>query len=185
MVQLSCQRIILRGDTHIDSLLERLAEPRVQRIIEPIITGEEGSYNSLDDDYLYVKDLGLIRDDRGTVEPANPIYAEVMLRTLSLKIQEDLSRADDIGRYQLARYLTDGAVNMDMLFREFQSFWRENAEICTGKTACIEALPQLVLQAFLQRILNGGGLISREMALGSRKMDLSVVYPSSGPDARK
>jgi len=88
MVQQACQHIILRRDTHIDSLLSRLEEPRVRRIAEPMITGEEGSCNSLDDDYLYVKDIGLIRDDRGTEEPANPIYAEVMLRTLSLKIQD-------------------------------------------------------------------------------------------------
>ena len=39
-----------------------------------------------------------------------------------------------------------------------------------------EAYPQLVLQAFLQRVINGGGEIIREMALGKRAMDLGVLF---------
>jgi len=32
------------------------------------------------------------------------------------------------------------------------------------------------LQAFLQRVINGGGYIIREMALGAKRADLCVVY---------
>jgi hypothetical protein len=39
-----------------------------------------------------------------------------------------------------------------------------------------EALPQLVLMGFLQRVLNGGGRIVREYALGLRRIDLLVEY---------
>ena len=39
-----------------------------------------------------------------------------------------------------------------------------------------EAYPHLVLQAFLQRVINGGGQIIREMALGSGRLDLGVVF---------
>jgi Holliday junction resolvase len=39
-----------------------------------------------------------------------------------------------------------------------------------------EAAPHLILQAFLQRILNGGGDIIREMAAGTKRTDLCVVY---------
>jgi hypothetical protein len=34
----------------------------------------------------------------------------------------------------------------------------------------------LVLQAFLQRVLNGGGHISREMALGKKRVDICVEW---------
>ncbi|MDR1065028.1 MAG: AAA-like domain-containing protein, partial [Oscillospiraceae bacterium] len=57
MAEKAIQTIILRRDTHIDSLLERLKEERVRKVIEPIILGE--SYiDQLSDDYLYVRDLG-------------------------------------------------------------------------------------------------------------------------------
>jgi hypothetical protein len=39
-----------------------------------------------------------------------------------------------------------------------------------------EAGFQLLLQAFLQRIVNGGGLIGREYALGSGRVDLLVRW---------
>ena len=39
-----------------------------------------------------------------------------------------------------------------------------------------EAYPHIVLQAFLQRVLNGGGEIIREMALGKGALDLGVLF---------
>ncbi|MDR1298716.1 MAG: AAA-like domain-containing protein, partial [Oscillospiraceae bacterium] len=81
MIETSIQTIILRRDTHIDSLLERLKEERVRRVIEPIILGEYVA-DRLSDDYRYVKDLGLISDADSKLKPANPIYAEVIARTL-------------------------------------------------------------------------------------------------------
>jgi hypothetical protein len=40
------------------------------------------------DDYQYVTDLGLIKEDRGAIVPSNPIYAEVIARTLSADSQD-------------------------------------------------------------------------------------------------
>ncbi|MDR1153736.1 MAG: ATP-binding protein, partial [Bacteroidales bacterium] len=65
------QTIILRRDTHIDSLLERLKEERVRRIIEPIVIGEF-DFDTLSDDFQYVKDLGLISDTPERIGPSNP-----------------------------------------------------------------------------------------------------------------
>ena len=49
-----------------------------------------------------------------------------------------------------------------------------------------EAWPQLLLQAFLQRVVNGGGRIEREYALGSGRVDLLIVWPVAdrGPAQR-
>jgi hypothetical protein len=41
MITEAVQTIILRRDTHIDSLLERLKEERVRKVIKPIIMGED------------------------------------------------------------------------------------------------------------------------------------------------
>jgi hypothetical protein len=68
--------------------------------------------------------------------------------------------------------------NLDMsaLLKEFQQFWRENAAIWTERYEYKEAAPHLILQAFLQRVLNGGAEIIREFALGRGRVDICVRY---------
>ena len=40
-----------------------------------------------------------------------------------------------------------------------------------------EAAPQLILQSYLQRVVNGGGRIEREYGLGRGRTDLLVLWP--------
>jgi len=82
-VKQAVQTIIERRDTHIDSLLERLNEGRVQRILIPVITGDTVGFDMTDDDFQYVKDLGLIRTYEGKIIISNPIYEEIIVRKLS------------------------------------------------------------------------------------------------------
>ncbi|MDR1533580.1 MAG: ATP-binding protein, partial [Planctomycetota bacterium] len=60
--------------------------------------------------------------------------------------------------------------------REFQRFWRENADIWVKRYEYREAAPHLILQAFLQRVVNGGAMILREMATGRGRVDLGVLH---------
>ncbi|GHV49223.1 hypothetical protein FACS1894181_07590 [Bacteroidia bacterium] len=174
LVHQAIYNIILRCDTHIDSLLERLKEDRVRRVMEPVIIGELVDINKFSSDYNYTKDLGLIREAPGLVEPANPIYAEVIIRTLSGNFQNVLSESRY--PYRMPRYLKDGRIDMTFLLQDFQSFWRENCDIWTKRFDYEEAAPHLVLQAFLQRVVNGGGQIIREFAAGRNRLDLCVEY---------
>lgn len=172
-VAAAIQTLILRRDTHIDSLLERLKEDRVRRIIEPMILGEQ--VDTFSNDFYYTRDLGLIRVTPGKpVAPANPIYAEVIVRTLNAPMQDVLQNAYPL--YQMPRYLKDGRIDMDYLMRDFQQFWRENSNIWVNKFEYREAAPHLILMAFLQRVINGGGQVIREMALGTSRLDLCLVY---------
>ncbi|MDR0703114.1 MAG: hypothetical protein LBF61_12080, partial [Azoarcus sp.] len=59
----------------------------------------------------------------------------------------------------------------------FQQFFRENVEAWIGRFDYKEAGPQLLMQAFLQRIVNGGGRINREYGLGRRRTDLFIEWP--------
>ena len=68
-------------------------------------------------------------------------------------------------------------MDADLLMEEFQSFFRRNSEHWRTRFAYEEAWPQLLLQAYLQRIVNGGGRIEREYALGSGRVDLLIVWP--------
>jgi len=174
------RNIILQWGTHFDNLLERLKEPRVRRVIVPLITGGDIPNKRMNSDYQFVRDLGLIRDDLGKTELANPIYAELVIRTLNWDVQEEIREAHK--DYVIPRYLKeDGTIDMDYLVKDFQSFWRENSEIWDTRYKndyynYDEAAPHLVMLAFLQRVVNGGGEVHREFALGTRQTDLCVVY---------
>jgi hypothetical protein len=73
--------LIAHQDTHLDSLAERLQEPRVKAIIEPMLAGLELG-NVPNDDIQFVIDLGLCKmEPQGGLVIANPIYREVLQKT--------------------------------------------------------------------------------------------------------
>jgi hypothetical protein len=78
VLQQAKENLIQRRDTHLDSLAERLREPRIKAIMEPMLAGQElGTIPN--EDIQFVLDLGLCRiDDEGGLVIANPIYREVM-----------------------------------------------------------------------------------------------------------
>jgi hypothetical protein len=169
------QNIIFRRDAHIDSLLERLKEKRVQRIIEPVILGESIGYDLLDDDYRYALDIGLVKESEEKLVPANPVYAEVIIRGLSSQAQMEMAHRNYPPRASAYR-LPDGRLDMKRLLSDFQEFWRENSEIWTERYQYKEVAPHLVLAAFLQRVINQGGKIAREFASGRGRLDLCIHY---------
>ena len=75
--------LVQRQDAHFDRLAERLMEGRVRRSLDPVLTGAiPGALP--EDDLRYVFDLGFLREiPRGGIEVANPIYQEVIPRSLS------------------------------------------------------------------------------------------------------
>ena len=134
MAETAIQTIIFRRDSHIDSLLERLKEERVRSVIEPMISGDD-YFVRLSDDYLYVTDLGLIKNVGGKIQPANPIYGEVIARKLSIDAQDKfMTEKPD---FILPRYLKDGKMDIHYLLKDFQQFWRENSDIWTEKMQSI------------------------------------------------
>ncbi len=71
----------------------------------------------------------------------------------------------------------DGSLNTDTLFKMFVDFWRTNSEIWgTQIKGYVEAAPHLVFQAFLQRVANGAGIVRREYALGTKRLDLFLEW---------
>ena len=173
------ERLILRRDTHIDDLANKLREERVRRVVEPILTGaDEQAWTT--EDVAYACDLGLVAQDAaGTPRIANPIYAEVVPRHLNYAVQAGLPQ-------QMAWYVdADGGLDVEGLIAAFQGFFREHSEHWVQRFERYhEAGPQLLLQAHLQRIVNGGGRIEREYALGRGRTDLLIVWPQGGRERR-
>jgi len=67
---------------------------------------------------------------------------------------------------------------MPKLLAAFQQFFREHGDIWSDGLSYKEAGPQLIMQAFLQRIINGGGRINREYGLGRKRTDLFIEWPT-------
>ena len=170
-VETAKETIIRRRDTHVDSLMERLREPRVRRVVEPVIFGGERTVSSNSEDWRFVVDLGLLREERGTLVPANRMYAEIIGRYLSRDAQESMETA-----IPDTPWATSDGLDMPGLMAAFQRFWRENSGADRRAYEYGEATPHLVLMAFLQRVTNGNGRIAREMALGSKRLDLCVEF---------
>ena len=170
------EALILRRDTHLDQLTDKLQEERVRRVVEPLLVGGDG-WDATVDDIEYVQDLGLIARDP-PIRLANPIYAEVVPRQLTWRAQVKL--LDDP-----AWYVDDlGALQLDKLLARFQEFFRANSESWVERFDYKEAGPHLLLHAFLQRNVNSGGRVEREHGLGRGRADLLIVWPQ-GEDVRK
>ena len=168
------ENIIYRRDTHIDILIDKLKEPRVKRVIEPILSNSDEADESLipSDDIQYVVDMGLIKRERGKPRRiANGIYREIIPRELTWSTQDGLVQQPQWYQNE------DGSLNMEKLLLDFQQFFRQNADSWIGRFDYAEAGPQLLLQAFLQRIVNGGGYIDREYGLGRKRTDLLIRKP--------
>jgi hypothetical protein len=71
----------------------------------------------------------------------------------------------------------DGRLDFERLLREFADFWREHGEVLAAGMSYHEVAPPLVLMAFLQRVINGGGYVDREYGVGRGRMDLLVRWP--------
>jgi hypothetical protein len=70
----------------------------------------------------------------------------------------------------------DGKLDMPRLMAAWQEFWREDGHLAAEGFNYREAGPHLMLMAFLQRVLNGGGRLDRAYALGRGALDLLVTW---------
>jgi len=170
------ERLILTRASHLDSLASKLNEPRVRRVIEPLIAGTFPDVDAVyDDDVAYVQDLGLVAQGN-PVRIANPIYREVIVRVLGAGFERVVT---DSPREFL---LPDGRLDFRMLLEQFAAFWIEGGENLADGASYRESGAQLVFMAYLQRIVNGWRCVgqqsvSREYGVGTGRIDLQVRKP--------
>ena len=153
MIRQAKENLILRRVTHLDQLADKLREPRVRRVVEAILVGDQEPTDIPPDDITYVRDLGLIKTE-GQLTIANPIYQEVIPRELTYSTQLTISE-------QPAWYIQpDGRLDLPKLLAAFQQFFREHAESWLERFDYKEAGPQLPPAGFSpahpQRWRSGG-----------------------------
>ena len=143
-------------------------------MIHPMLAGSSVSSWALLD-LEYVRDLGLVAPDF-PVRMANPIYAEVIPCELVLPLEATVAGAVDPAWYVNA----DGSLDLAGLLTAFQGYFRVNAESWVERYGHAEASPQLVLHAYLHRVVNSGGRIEREYAVGRERTDLLIEWNQAG-----
>ena len=162
--------LILNRVTHLDQLADKLREERVRRVIEPMLAGTALGQVA-EDDIQYLIDLGLCRMAPGeSLTIANPIYREVLPRALAFTAQASLPQISPTWLN------ADATLNPARLLDAFLAFWRQHGQPLLGSAPYHEIAPHLVLMAFLHRVINGGGTLEREYAIGSGRMDLCLRY---------
>ncbi|GHV12457.1 hypothetical protein AGMMS49938_05040 [Fibrobacterales bacterium] len=169
-VQEARHQMILARETHLDALAYRLDDPKIRQIIESLMIGEADPNLATGDAFRLCLDLGLVSQEDGVVQVANPIYREILARHITVGPQAAIPKPDWKWKKD------DGTLDMEALLKEFQKFWRANADEWEEKSDYTEAFPHTLLMAFLQRVVNGGGRIDREYAAGRGRMDLLVEY---------
>ncbi|MEM7495615.1 MAG: ATP-binding protein [Myxococcota bacterium] len=166
------EKLIQRRETHLDQLMAKLKQERVRRVMQPFLLGENRPVSLEDGEYVI--DLGLLkRASNGELSFGNPIYREMIPRALSAAMQQGVTPR------RPAYVDQEGRLCMEWLMKEFQQFFRENSDSWLEGFQYKEAGPHLILQAFLQRVVNGGGTIHREYALGRGRTDLTVTWSLS------
>ena len=170
------EQLILARVVHLDQLAHKLQEDRVRRVIEPLLSGADAR-DLVPEKLAYVRDIGLVAPD-DPLRMANPIYQEVVPRELTWGTQATLT-------LQTAAYVdASGALRLTQLLEDFQDFFRQHSEHWKEWHGYKEAGPQLLLQAFLQKIVTGSGRIEREYGLGRGRTDLLIVWPREPQDQR-
>ncbi|CAN2040147.1 hypothetical protein GMMP15_1570002 [Candidatus Magnetomoraceae bacterium gMMP-15] len=169
MIKQAKENLISRRETHLDQLSDKLQEHRVRRVIAPILSNSDKAQKISTDDIDYVLDLGLIKKE-GQLKIANRIYQEIIPRELTYSTQLTICQ-------ESAWYVDNyGKLNMNKLLKAFQKFFRKHFESWVDGFEYSESGPQLLLQAFLQRIVNSGGMVEREYGLGRKRTDLLVIW---------
>jgi hypothetical protein len=89
LIDQAADNLMRRRDPHIDSLLASLRDPRVKRVVEPMLIAMESkdllaelksneNFDFSSDDFQYCLYLGLIKGESWDYRPSNPIYASVI-----------------------------------------------------------------------------------------------------------
>ena len=163
------EQLILRAPAHFRQIADRLREERVRRVLDPILASVEAKPDFTKDDARYVGDIGLVTA-KPPVRVANPIYREVIPRLLADRVEVTMHHDE-------TRFLRDdGGLAVPELLKEFQRFFRENAEAWSRGAEYPESGAQVLVQAFLQRVVNAGGHIVREYGLGRGRSDLLISW---------
>ena len=166
------ERLLLRRPSHFRHLADRLDEEHVRRVVDPVLASRKRHASFTAEDLRYARDLGFTAANGG-LEIANPIYREVIPRLLAYAAEQKM-------RHDSAPYRRpDGGLDVPVLLEGFRDFFRENAEWWSRQTTYRESAAQVLLQAYLRRVVSAGGHIVPEYGFGRGRTDLRIAWKTN------
>lgn len=165
-----------RGE-HLGRLAVELEDGRIRSVVETLLLCTPVRHNAAEN-VGYARDVGLIALDDDPQRIANPIYREAVPRYLTSAVQDDLPIQPD-------RFV-DAAGGLDLhgLLENFRDFFVQRPERWSQQVLGYEVGPQLMLQAYLQKVVSGRGWMLRDYGLGRGRTDLLVVWRQGGKKRR-
>jgi len=166
------KEIVLSRNYHIDLLLEKIKEPRALKVLNSVILGENKRYfNHYDDDGLYCLSMGLIKKNADDyLIAANPIYADVIIRTLTL------TSLAKIPTVYVNRWLENNTFRMKAIMEEFLIFMRDSAKFYPKNVLGHESGAYLLLLSFFQRVTCVDVQVIREYDSGRKNLNMCLNY---------
>lgn len=169
------ERLIRTRSMHLDHLVMQLTEPRVERVVEPLLAGTfDGEGQTYEEDVRYCRELGLVSRQR-PLQIANPIYSETVARALA-SFAEDRVPVDE--PKELCDL--DGKLEFEDIFKAFSSFWMTHGVDLARRMSYPALGPQLVLMAFVQRVIDSKGYMDRVFGVGRGRIELLLRWPFEG-----
>jgi hypothetical protein len=173
------ERLVQKGVTPIDGLASRLAEPRVQRVIEPLVAGRVDVAALRAEDNEDARDIGLLAPD-APVRVEGGIHRALVPRLLAAGVERVV--AGDPAKF----FMTDGRLDMGLLLEGFAGFHAMHGEALARALGREEIAPELVLLGYLQRALFGRGRVDCDYGVGRGRLDVTLtVLSGEGPAERE
>ncbi|MDR1656185.1 MAG: AAA-like domain-containing protein [Deltaproteobacteria bacterium] len=179
LIDQAADGLFKRQDAHLGTLLTRLKEPRVIKVMQPVFAGTQSLASSVtDDDVQYCKDLGLVvSDDLEQLRPANPIYRQAMARYISIDLQKIFPVIPQ------GMWIKDDRLLVNKLLDEYRLIWQEYSASLAKQfkdnlaVKYDEATHVFMLYAFLLRSSTGHNIRwEMKYAEGRGSVDICGIY---------
>ena len=111
-------------------------------------------------------------------EQLQDLVLDGVLAEVDCQVDPAMAWTQQISMHQPTEWYVrpDGALDVPKLMAAWQAFWRKDGHLAAEGFGYREAGPHLMLMAFLQRIVNGGGRVEREYGLGRGALDLMIFW---------
>ncbi len=159
--------------TPVDALATRLSDPRVQRVIEPLLAGTAEVAQASEDDVQFVRDLGLL-DPNDPARILGWIHQAIVPRLLAQGVKRAVT--EDPAQF----FETDGRLSIERLLHGFAVFYSAHAKQLTAAIKYERVAAELVLFGFLLSALEGRGWIDFDYAGARGRIDVTISVPIVG-----
>lgn len=164
------QRIVKSQITPIDDFASVLMQPRVRRVVEPLLQGNAEIASIASSDLQFVRDLGLVSFD-DPVRIDGLIFRALAARLLSESTQR-VFQSDSALFFD-----TDGRLSIERLLQTFIEFYAAHAAELVAAITYSKIAPELVFLGVLLRALEGRGWVDVEFGVSRGRIDVTLSVP--------